>query len=80
MAEAIHEVPNAWYDLSGRLDAARAVSGATLDYLPCGDRAGPIMDQVNNLGNLIAALNDLLDLAIADAERIEAELKTGVPQ
>lgn len=80
MAEAIHEVPNAWYDLSGRLDAARAVSGVALDYLPMGERAAPLMDQVNHLGNLIAALNDLLDMCIADAERIEVELKTGALQ
>lgn len=74
-----HAVPGAWYDLSGRLDAARAVAGCALDYLPVGDRAGPIRPQINHLGNLISAINDLLDMCITDANRIETEL-TRPPQ
>lgn len=67
-----HPVPSAWYDLSGRLSAASAVSSCALEALPCGcDR----WEAINHVGNLIAAIQDLLALAGQDAERLESQLK-----
>jgi hypothetical protein len=81
MAEIFtHPVPPAWYELSSHLSGARAVSGVILDYLPIGEAIRPIYDQINNLGNLVGAVNDLLDLAEADAQALEAQLKTSTAE
>jgi hypothetical protein len=65
-------VPGALYDLSGRISAANAVASCALDALPmCRDAYADI----NHAGNLIAAIQSLLDLAGQDAERLESQLK-----
>lgn len=73
-------VPPAWYELVSHLSGARAVSGAILDYLPGGETARPILDQIDNIGNLVGAVNDLLDLAEADAENLELQLKASATE
>jgi hypothetical protein len=65
-------VPGALYDLSGRISAANAVASCALDALSmCRDAYADI----NHAGNLIAAIQSLLDLAGQDAERLESQLK-----
>ena len=69
-------VPGAWYDLSARVSAARAVVSCMLEALPQGEAARPVMDNVNHSANLAAAAIDLLELCERDVERLERELKT----
>lgn len=66
--------PAAWYDLSGRVSAARAVASCALDSLPNGLQ-GIALERANHLGNLVSALQDLLDLCEQDVSRLESQLK-----
>lgn len=65
--------PGAWFDLSSRLSAASAVSSCALNALPCGHDQ---REEINHIGNLIAAVQDLLMLAEKDVEELERQLKT----
>lgn len=72
------QVPGAWYDVSSRISAARAVARCIFDAMPCGDRAVPILDEINHIGNLAQAIVDLLDLAARDNDSVESDLMKGV--
>lgn len=66
--------PDAWYDVSSRLAAARAVAACIFDRIPCGDRARPVMDELGAIGDLAQAVVDLLDLARRDNARVEEQI------
>ena len=68
------QVPGAWYDVSSRLSAARAVASCIIDSLPCGDHAKPILAEIDHLGNLAQAVIDLLDLCQRDNNLVEEQL------
>lgn len=66
--------PGAWYDLSGRVSHARAVSACLGEMLP-----GRVDDQrtliaINRIGDLAGAIEDILALAEADIEELERQL------
>jgi hypothetical protein len=64
-------IPSAMYDLNVRISAASAVASCALMSLPAGSDA---YGEINHVGNLIAAMQDLLKLAAQDAEEIERRL------
>lgn len=66
--------PDAWYDVASRLAAARAVASCIFDRIPCGDRARPVMDELGAIGDLAAAVVDLLDLCKRDNARVEEQI------
>lgn len=72
-----NNVPGAWYDLSGRLAAARAVARQIINCMPAGQRALPVMPELDEICNLSCAVTDLLDLAIRDHEELESQLLKG---
>ena len=67
------KLPGAWYDLSGRIEVARAVASCALEAVPCatGDAYAPL----NHCGNLIAAVQDLLHLMEADVRMVEQQMQ-----
>jgi len=67
-------IPGAWYELSGRISAARAVIDCALESLPVGLQ-GMQYGRINNTGHLIAAVQYLLDLMDQDSSRLEQQLK-----
>lgn len=69
-----HNIPGAWYDLTVRIEEARAVASCALESLPCGLR-GTEYDRINSTGHLIAATADILALMAADAELLATQLK-----
>ncbi len=66
-------LPGAWYDLSVRIDAARSVASCAMESLPYGLQ-GLDYVRINETGNLIAALTDLLDLCAEDVNLTEQQL------
>ncbi len=66
-------MPGAMYDLSGRISAANAVASCALNSLPVGSNA---YDAINHVGNLISAIQSLLDQADKDVEELERQLNT----
>lgn len=64
-------IPGAMYDLGGRISAANAVASCALNALPVGSDAYPA---INHVGNLISAIQSLLDLAEKDAEEVERQM------
>ena len=66
-------LPGAWYDLSGRIAAARSVASCAMESLPCGLQ-GLDYARINETGNLIAAITDLLDLCAEDVNLMEQQL------
>jgi hypothetical protein len=79
MAETTN-IPGAWYDLAARLGAIKAVASAISQALPCGNIPLGLQREIEDAGYLAMAVRDLIELAESDAERIELELKTRVPQ
>lgn len=67
------ELPGAWYDLSGRVDAVRAISSCALSALPEG-LEGLEYARINEAGALISAMMDILDLMAQDVVRMEEQL------
>lgn len=68
-------IPAAWYDLTGRIAHARAVIGCIGESLPCSyGLPREVYDAINDAANLVGAVQDLLDLATADLDRMEKEL------
>lgn len=71
----ILRIPGALYDASGRASAARAVVACILTSIPCGEHTKPVRHQLDEIGNLVAAASDVLDLLIQDIETLEVQLK-----
>lgn len=69
-----HNIPGAWYDLCARLSSVRAVTSCALESLPVGLQ-GADYDRINHTSNLIAAIQDLLDLMAKDSYQLEQQLK-----
>ena len=67
-------MPSAWYNLGGRVDAARSVALCAMEALPNGLKGGQ-GEQINHACNLIAALQDLLKLMQQDMSQIETTFK-----
>lgn len=67
-------VPGAWYDVSSRLAAARAVASCILEAIPCGDRAKPIYDELGRIGDLAQAVMDLLEICQRDNYLVEEQI------
>mgnify|MGYP001316103427 CR=1 FL=1 len=63
--------PGAWYDLSSRVSAALSVTSCIGGALPIGRDSGV---DINHIGNLAAAVQDLLMLVEQDLERLERQL------
>lgn len=64
-------LPGAWYDLTCRVRSAQAVASCALEGLPCNADAG---ERINHVGDLIAAMQDLLKLMQQDVAVIEKAL------
>lgn len=69
-----HNIPGAWYDLSGRISAARAVTSCIFEALPNGV-TGHQYDRLNLAANLVAALEDILKLCEQDVNLLEQPIK-----
>lgn len=69
------QLPGAWYDLTCRIDSARAVASCALESLPCGLQ-GVEYERVNHTSFLIAAIEDILKLMRRDVSVIEKQFKT----
>lgn len=67
------KLPGAWYDLSVRISAAQSVTSCAQESLPVGLQ-GLDYQRMCHVGNLIAALEDLLKLMHADVNLIEQQL------
>lgn len=73
----IQNVPGAWFDLSSRLDAARAVlywfneSLPSLEGMTDGQK-----EHINRASGLAVAAENMLDLAQKDVEELEQQLIT----
>ena len=63
-------MPEAWYELSSRIESAKAVACYIPEAIP-GKLDGP----AECAFNLTNAVIDLLELAIADINRLEEQLK-----
>lgn len=63
-------LPGAWYDLTGRVSAAQAVASCALEAVPCGVEK----ERGNHAANLIAAMQELLQLIQQDIGVIEKTL------
>lgn len=73
----IVNVPGAWYDLSARLDAARAVVYVINEtILPLHGMTDEQRDSMNRTYGLAAATLEILNLCYQDIERLEADLKS----
>lgn len=68
------QVPGAWYDVSSRISAARAVASQIYNCIPCGDRAKPVMSNLDDIASLAGAVVDLLDLAQHDNNLVEEQI------
>lgn len=69
-------IPGAWYDLSARVAHARAIAGCIGSSLP--NAYGlpvEVWEALNDVGNLVGAVDDLLKLAEEDVDRLEQQLK-----
>lgn len=66
-------IPGAWYDLSGRVSSAQAIASCALEALPS-DLKGLEYDRMNHASHLIAAVQDILELAAQDVVRMEQQL------
>lgn len=72
----INNVPGAWYDAGGHVDAALAVVSCAQDYLP-GGLTGVEYLRINHVANLMEGALELLKLAQRDIEELERQLKEG---
>lgn len=70
---ATFKMPGAWYDLSGRVSAARSVASCAQDALPSGLQ-GMEYVRMNHAANLIAAAQDILKLMEEDVNLMEEQL------
>lgn len=68
----IASMPGAWYDLAGRVDVLKSVASCAMEAVPC---VSGNMDATNHALNLIAAMQDILQLMGQDVEFITTELK-----
>ena len=67
-------LPGAWFDLTCRIESARAVASCALESLPCG-LSGVEYERINHTSFLIAAIQDLLKLMQQDVAVIEKALQ-----
>lgn len=67
------KMPGAWYDLSGRVNAAQSVVSCALEALPPGLQ-GMEYASMNHAANLIAAAQDILKLMEEDVNLMEGQL------
>jgi len=67
-------VPGCWYDLSCRISAALSVVNAIDCYMPVGDRAIPVMNELSSIGDMVAAASDILKLCQNDCSELEKAL------
>ncbi|MDD5391182.1 MAG: hypothetical protein PHD37_17735 [Gallionellaceae bacterium] len=67
-------VPGAWYDLGAHMGAARAVANCAADYLP--DAGGATQNNIDQVAYLLDSVKYLLDMAQADADKLEQQLKS----
>lgn len=65
------DVPDAWYSLSSRLGAVRAVMAAVDWATPVGEDAQPVLRELEMMGQLVSAADELLRLCDADCEALE---------
>lgn len=65
-------MPDAWYDLAGRISAARAVACCALEAVPVTHETN---EQANHACSLIVAMQDILKLSAEDVNLIETQLK-----
>lgn len=67
-------MPGAWYDLAGRVSTVQSIASCALEALPNGLK-GVELESINHVGNLIAAMQDILKLMQQDVTTIEKALK-----
>ena len=66
--------PNAWYEANGHLSAARAVASVLTDSLPTAAGNTFLFNQINHLGDLIAALSVCLDACAHQMDTLEQQI------
>lgn len=75
MSNTQSAVPPNWYDLSCRVSSAKTVANYILEALPSGKDAIPVMNQINETGNLACAVIELLNLIESDVNLLEQQLR-----
>lgn len=65
------DVPEALYSLASRLGAVRAVVYSVDQAMPAGEAAKPVLRELETVGRLMVAANELLQLCDADCEALE---------
>lgn len=66
------EIPGAWYDLYYRIRSAKAASASVFVVMDDG-----FADREERVHGLICAVCDVLELAIADLDRLEKQIEGG---
>lgn len=65
------DVPDVLYSLASRLGAVRAVVFSVDQAIPVGEAARPILRELETVGRLMVAADELLALCDADCEALE---------
>ena len=68
-------IPGALYDIESRIDALRSIATCVLESLPNQKEGVDLAYYVNEAGNLVAAMTDILDLCREDVQRTFEQLK-----
>lgn len=68
----VKSMPGAWYDASSRVAAALTVARLMRDMIPCDKHS---YERACEAVNLSVAVEQLLELAEKDIERMELELR-----
>jgi hypothetical protein len=60
-----------------RIGTASAVTHSIIEAIPCGEHVKPIKGEIDRIGYLATAVNDLLGLLKQDIEQLEIQLRGG---
>ena len=63
--------------IESRLDSCHSITGCILEYLPASREHRGIVTHIDEIGNLAAALEDILDLCREDVKRVYGQLEQG---
>ena len=63
--------------IESRLDSCHSITGCILEYLPSSREHRGIVSNIDEIGNLAAALEDILDLCREDVKRAYDLLNQG---
>lgn len=63
--------------IESRLDSCHSITGCILEYLPSSREHRGIVSNIDEIGNLAAALGDVLDLCREDVKRVYEQPEQG---